>query len=141
MPADDPNPKHAPSIPDITTPEDPTIRARRTARRRSDDGEAFLPDPSRPGAPVDTTDAEFFGEEFVASATSGEPVHMDALDQLASDEDGGPFLELDTLEGSAATEADADAGEEVPEATDDDLATPAPRSSRGPRPARRSPAG
>lgn len=94
MPADDNKPKHPPSAPSVDRPDDPTVRARRVAGRQ-DDGEAFLPDPTKPGAHVPETDAESFGEEFVASATAGEPQHMDALDEVIADEEGGPFLELE----------------------------------------------
>lgn len=80
------------------TRADPTVRDARVAMNRPDDGEAFLPDPSRRGAHITANDAESFGEEFVASATAGEPQHMEALDEVGDDEDGGPFLELDSDE-------------------------------------------
>src|SRR5690606_24673557 len=81
------------------TKDDPTVRARRQAMQRPDHGEAFLPDPTRRGAHVTASDAESFGEEFVASATAGEPLHMDALDEVVDEEEGGPFLPLDEEEG------------------------------------------
>lgn len=77
------------------TKDDPTVRARRQAMNRPDDGEAFLPDPSRRGAHITANDAESFGEEFIASATTGEPLHMEAADEVTEEEEGGPFLELD----------------------------------------------
>lgn len=80
------------------TKEDPTVRARRQAMNRPDDGEAFLPDPTRRGAHITANDAESFGEEFVASATTGEPLHMDAADEVLEEEEGGPFLMLDSEE-------------------------------------------
>lgn len=93
------------------TKEDPTVRARRQANR-TDDGEAFLPDPTRRGAHITASDAESFGEEFVASATGGEPLHMDALDEVVEEEEGGPFLELDA-EGETEGEDTGDrSGEE-----------------------------
>ena len=100
MPADDSKPKHAPGGSPVPnpTPADPTVRARRAAIHRRDDADAFLPDPTRTGVPVNATDAEFFGEEFVASATTGEPQHMEAADEVLESEDGGPFLELDASE-------------------------------------------
>jgi hypothetical protein len=76
-------------------PNDPTVRARRQAMNRPDDGEAFLPDPTRRGAHITAMDAESFGEEFVASATGGEPLQQEALDEVVEEEEGGPFLELD----------------------------------------------
>lgn len=117
MPADDNKPKRPPRGPDIQRPEDPTIRAHRIAER-PDDGEAFLPDPTMPGVQGPVTDAESFGEEFVASATTGEPLHMDALDEVTEEEEGGPFLELDQ-------------DEEIPEAKGPEV--PAPRRREGPR--------
>jgi hypothetical protein len=95
MPADDSNPKHAPSVPDVTLPDDPTVRARRGARHRPDDGDAFLPDPTNPATRVTATDAESFGEEYVASATTGEPMYEEANDEVSEEEDGGPFLEIE----------------------------------------------
>ena len=117
MPADDKKPKHPPSAPSVDRPADPTVRARRVAER-PDDGDAFLPDPTKPGVRVPETDAEMFGEEFVASATTGEPQHMEALDEVIDDEEGGPFLELDTES-------------EIPEATGEEVEPPRP--ARGPR--------
>lgn len=60
--------------------------------RRSDDGEAFLPDPTITGRTVGA-DAEFFAEEFLASVTSGENVEQDAADEVSEEELGGPFIE------------------------------------------------
>ncbi len=58
---------------------------------RADDGNAFVPDPmDRNGAIPD--DAESFAEEFIASATAGEPVEMDAADEVIEEEVGGPFV-------------------------------------------------
>jgi hypothetical protein len=88
------------------TKDHPTVRARRQAMNRPDDGEAFLPDPTRRGARITASDAESFGEEFVASATTGEPLHMDANDEVVEEEEGGPFLELDT--DAAALSEDGD---------------------------------
>jgi hypothetical protein len=85
--------------------DDPTVRTRRHAMNRPDDGEAFLPDPTRRGAHITAMDAESFGEEFVASATGGEPLHMDALDEVVEEEEGGPFLELDAEADAAADDA------------------------------------
>ena len=118
MPSDDNNPKHAPPASrEVDGRTDPTVRARRAAMNRPDDGEAFIPDPSRRGAHVTANDAEFLAEEFLASATTGEPVHSDALDEVVDEEEGGPFLELDP-------EAEA------PEATGDEVSVPRPRNAR-----------
>jgi hypothetical protein len=86
------------------------MREARAASHRPDDGTAFLPDPT--GSPsydvASMADGESFGEEFVASATAGEPVEMDAQDEVVEEEWGGPFLELDA-------ESEASAGEAIPE--------------------------
>jgi hypothetical protein len=93
-------------VPTELTKDDPTVRARRHAMNRPDDGEAFLPDPTRRGAHITANDAESFGEEFVASATTGEPQHMDAADEVVEEEEGGPFLMLD--DEASATGEDGD---------------------------------
>jgi hypothetical protein len=93
------------------TKGDAMVRARRHVMHRSDDGEAFLPDPSRPGAHKTAGDAESFGEEFVASATGGEPLHMDALDEVVEEEEGGPFLLLDTEEDASSVGIEASEAE------------------------------
>ncbi len=72
-----------------------TATATRTARTRPDDGNAFVPDPSGQLLPLRADDAESFAEEFVASATGGESVREDAMDQVVDDEEGGPFIVLD----------------------------------------------
>ncbi|HEX8953335.1 MAG TPA: hypothetical protein VF945_15880 [Polyangia bacterium] len=65
---------------------------RRVRRRRDDDADAFLPDPD--GGPARTSDdlAENLAEEFLKSATSGEHVSEDGLDQEVPEESGGPFV-------------------------------------------------
>lgn len=123
MPANDDKPKHPPSAPRIDQPDDPSIRARRVAER-PDDGEAFLPDFTKPGVHVPQTDGDQFGEEFLASATTGEPLHMEALDEVSDEEEGGPFLEL---EGENEGEPD------IPEAKGEEVEPPRPQ-----RPVRRS---
>jgi hypothetical protein len=66
---------------------------------RSDDGNAFIPDPE--GGPARTTDdlAETLAEGFVQGATQDEDGEDAALDGLVPEEIGGPFVE-----SSAATE-------------------------------------
>ena len=109
------------------TKDDPTVRARRKAMNRPDDGEAFLPDPTRRGAHITANDAESFGEEFVASATAGEPLHMDAADEVVDEEEGGPFLELD----SESTEIGEDADEvNVLAGQEEEVSLPRPRNVR-----------
>lgn len=80
------------------------VREARASATRADDAEAFLPDPNERDGTVKhgsltKTDAESFAEEFIASATAGEPVEMDAQDEVVEEEWGGPFLELDSQSG------------------------------------------
>jgi hypothetical protein len=65
---------------------------------RSDDGNAFFPDPE--GGPARTSDelAESMAEEFLQAATSGEDTAEDVLDQVVAEELGGPFVETSALE-------------------------------------------
>ena len=61
---------------------------------RSDDGDAFIRDPSEGGPPLAAGDiAERLAEEFVQSATSGEEAAEDARDEWQTEEIGGPFIE------------------------------------------------
>lgn len=62
---------------------------------RPDDGNAFLPDTIGQGKPLPAADAESFAEEFIGSATLGEPVYEAAHEEVAEDEEGGPFIVLD----------------------------------------------
>jgi hypothetical protein len=65
---------------------------RRPRTRRADDADAFLPDPD--GGPARAPDdlAQELAEEFLLSATSGEYVGEDLLDQEVPEESGGPFV-------------------------------------------------
>src|SRR5689334_3916544 len=76
------------------------VREARAAAHRPDNGEAFLPDPTatEKHGVLTHTDVEFFAEEFIASATTGEQVEMEAGDEVIEEEWGGPFLELDMVE-------------------------------------------
>jgi hypothetical protein len=92
----DTKPKNAERF--LDGPADPTLRAARHHAHRPDEGAAFLPDPSaHPDrhAPLTADAAEAFGEEFIACATGGEDVALEANDEIAEDEDGGPFLVLE----------------------------------------------
>jgi hypothetical protein len=62
------------------------------ARKRSDDADAFFPDPGE--GPARTRDdlAEVLAEDFIGAATSGNDVLEDDLERETSDELGGPFL-------------------------------------------------
>ncbi len=63
---------------------------------RSDDADAFIRDPDS-GRPARTRDdlAVTLGQEFVTSATTGEDVADEDLEQEVPEEVGGPFLESD----------------------------------------------
>jgi hypothetical protein len=90
---------------------------------RSDDGNAFIPDPE--GGPARTTDdlAENLAEEFLQSATRGNDAYEDALDEVVPEEIGGPFVET-----SAADEFAHDIDEANPE---DAVREPLPRPVAG----------
>jgi hypothetical protein len=61
---------------------------------RLDDGNAFLPDLGGNGSTSAAADAEFFGEEFIGSATTGESQSEAVRDEVVDEEDGGPFIVL-----------------------------------------------
>lgn len=90
----EPRPIEPPPI-EMAIPLNPTIRAVRKQAHRTDDADAFVPDPSE-GSAIGPDDAESFAEEFIATATTGEYIDMDANDEVSDEEDGGPFLELDS---------------------------------------------
>jgi hypothetical protein len=54
-----------------------------------DGGEAFLQDPRHGFRPVTEGDVEAFGEEFIAGATSNEPIGELARDETYATEMGG----------------------------------------------------
>jgi len=92
--------------PDPKLTERERRREARAASQRPDDGAAFLPDPTARAkhTVASMADGESFGEEFIATATTGEQVEMDAGDEVVDEEWGGPFLELEA-EGGDSTEA------------------------------------
>ena len=65
----------------------------RPTRQRSDDADAFLPDPDGGPARVPEELAENLAEEFVEAATSGQDRDEEALDASFPEELGGPFIE------------------------------------------------
>jgi hypothetical protein len=67
-------------------------QAQRSRSRREDDADAFLPDPDGGPARIKDDLAEELAEEFLKSATSGEYVRGDELDQEVPEESGGPFV-------------------------------------------------
>jgi hypothetical protein len=56
-----------------------------------DEGSAFVPDSRHGFVPFTDGDAEAFGEEFIASATSGEAVGEDARNES----DGAELMEFE----------------------------------------------
>jgi hypothetical protein len=67
--------------------------------RRSDDADAFLPDPSDDGPAHSNDDlAEVLAEDFLESATRGNDVYEDDLERPLPDEVGGPFVVTDSDE-------------------------------------------
>ena len=67
-------------------------RAVRAQRARSDDGNAFIPDPADGPAHASDDLAEALAEDFIEAATRGNDVLEDDLDQALPDEVGGPFV-------------------------------------------------
>jgi hypothetical protein len=74
------------------------------AKPRTDDANAFLPDPE--DGPAHTSDdlAESLAENFVQGATTGESPDEQAMDATVSEEIGGPFIETDVDEEVAFDE-------------------------------------
>lgn len=66
----------------------------RTSHADRDGGDAFVPDFRHGFVPVSDGDAEAFGEEFVAAATSGEAVGETARDELLDEELNGLGVEI-----------------------------------------------
>jgi hypothetical protein len=67
----------------------------RARRERSDDADAFFPDPGDGPARVSDDLAELLALDFVTSATTGEDAAGDDFEQEVPEEIGGPFLESD----------------------------------------------
>jgi hypothetical protein len=59
-----------------------------------DGGDAFVPDYRRGFSALSDGDAEAFGEEFIATATSAEAVAESARDELLADELDGLSVEV-----------------------------------------------
>ncbi|WP_394847749.1 hypothetical protein LZC95_09835 [Pendulispora brunnea] len=88
-------------------------------RGRTDDADAFIPDPygrgqsghTRAAEPI----AESLAEDFLASATSGEEVTQELRDALNADEVGGPFVETQAQEEFAVTVDEMNPVDAIPE--------------------------
>jgi len=79
----------------MTTKKQRASRQPAAHRDRSDDANAFLPDPyNGTTAKARTKDllAEELAEDFVMSATGAEEVSVEARDQIVPEETGGPFV-------------------------------------------------
>ena len=90
--------------------------------QRSDDGNAFMPDPEDGPARIRDDLAENLAEDYVQAATQGMEVEEDH-DQIVPEELGGPFVET-----SAAEEFALDTDEANPE---DASREPLPRPVAG----------
>ncbi len=77
-------------------------RAAPHRHQRSDDANAFIPDPE--GGPAHTRDdlAESLAEDYLQSATSGEGVAEESGDEVVPEELGGPFVETSASEEFAS---------------------------------------
>jgi hypothetical protein len=67
-------------------------------KKRPDDADAFVTDTTEERRPLAEADAEALAEEFIGAVTRGESLTEDAEDEVASDEDGGPYLVLEEEE-------------------------------------------
>jgi hypothetical protein len=68
------------------------------AHPRSDDGNAFMPDPEGGPARIEDDLAESLAEEFVSSATRGNDTMEESMDGVVPEEIGGPFVETSAAE-------------------------------------------
>jgi hypothetical protein len=87
---------------------------------RSDDADAFIPDPGEGPARINDDLAENLAEEFVEAATTGEDRDEELLDATFPEEIGGPFVE--TAAGEELID-DVDEGN-PPDATREPLPMP-----------------
>ena len=92
------------------------------ARPRSDDGNAFMPDPEDGPARIHDNLAENLAEDYLQAATQGMEVEEEH-DQIVPEEIGGPFVET-----TAADEFAHDTDEANPE---DASREPLPRPVAG----------
>ena len=79
-------------------------------RYRSDDAEAFIPDPGDGRARTSDDLAESLAEDYLRAATSGEDLSDERSDEVVPEEMGGPFVET-----TAADEMANDTDEANPE--------------------------
>jgi hypothetical protein len=62
------------------------------AHPRSDDGNAFIPDPGEGPARTGVNLAEVLAEDYLEAATGGNEVYVEDVDRVWADEIGGPFV-------------------------------------------------
>jgi hypothetical protein len=84
-------------------------------RPRSDDADAFLPDPDHGPARTNDDLAQALGEELVRSATTGQDPDEDVLSGSVPEELGGPFIETTDLQEMAFDADPANPPGTVPE--------------------------
>lgn len=76
----------------VTTATAAGIAPRPGRRERSDDGNAFFPDPGDGPARARDPLAQELAEEYLQSVTTGEESAPDRLDASVAEDDGGPFV-------------------------------------------------
>jgi hypothetical protein len=122
-------PKVTPKMAAKTTAETApkAMKAKRRAPR-SDDGNAFIPDPE--GGPARTRDdlAENLAEGFLQGATQDDEADEAALEGWVPEEIGGPFVESD----AAAEFADGTDGSNPADAEREPMPRPMARLIHGP---------
>jgi len=77
--------------------------SKKVDRKRSDDANAFVPDPADGPARAPDDLAEGLAEEYVEAATSGEDPDERELDASVPEEIGGPFVETNAEDELAAS--------------------------------------
>jgi hypothetical protein len=92
-------------------------------RGRTDTADAFMPDPEDGPALIRDDLAEVLAEDFLRSATSGEDVDDEVMEQVVAEEFGGPFVESSADEEFAEGTDESNPVETVPE--------PLPRAVHG----------
>jgi hypothetical protein len=88
--------KHS-APPQTTVPRRKAAKARHR-QQRSDDANAFIPDPEGGPARIDDDLAENLAEGFVLGATQDEDADDISLDGMVPEEIGGPFVETSGAE-------------------------------------------
>jgi hypothetical protein len=86
-----------------------------TARGRSDTADAFMPDPEDGPALIPDDMAEILAEDFLRSATSGENIDEQSLDEVVAEEFGGPFVESTASEEFAEGSDESNPPDAMPE--------------------------